>query len=265
MAGMACHSWAVAFHWQMRLPIHGRVRPMSPSNVALSTKSRMDCLLDSMRRPCCCGGQWTAFVEGALVANAVDAEALAHDFHESFLKGRCETVPVIVLSGLHGGEGKSLLYSPIPAVLGDDYVQEGLATGQFPMVGLETKKAVILNEWNFEYGPLPMSTQLLWFEGKPVPITRPQITDAYYGHCKYKGSAPLFVTSPLKTLEPLMERASEAIAGGLPSELTMLMRRLRVYKFTARTQAPAQQLPPCARCFAAFVFQGEAAYCQRGQ
>ena len=143
-------------------------------------------------------------------------------------------------------------------------VQEGLASGQFPMVGLETKKAVILNEWAFEHGLLPMGVQLLWFEGKAVPITRPQITDAYYGHCKYKGSAPIFATSPLH-LEPLMQRAAEAVAAGLPSDLTMLMRRLRVYKFTVQTQAPADQLPPCGKCFASFVLEGEAAYCVRRQ
>ena len=46
-------------------------------------------------------------------------------------------------------------------------------------------------------------------------------------------------------------------------ELTMLMRRLHVYKFGARIKAPQQQLHPCGACFAHFVFQGEAVYCQR--
>ena len=46
-------------------------------------------------------------------------------------------------------------------------------------------------------------------------------------------------------------------------ELTMLMRRLHVYKFGARIKAPQQQLHPCGACFAQFVFEGEAVYCQR--
>ena len=45
--------------------------------------------------------------------------------------------------------------------------------------------------------------------------------------------------------------------------LTMLMRRLHVYKFGARIKAPQQQLHPCGACFAQFVFEGEAVYCQR--
>jgi hypothetical protein len=117
--------------------------------VALSQKPRMVCLLESRRQPCCCGGLWLPFVETSLRANGIDACVLAHDFHESILKGRCETVPVIALAGQHGGEGKSIILDPIIAVFGEEYVQEGLASGQFPLLGLESKKAVILNEWNF--------------------------------------------------------------------------------------------------------------------
>jgi hypothetical protein len=225
----------------------------------------MVCLLESMRQPCCCGGLWLPFVETSLRANGIDACVLAHDFHESILKGRCETVPVIVLAGQHGGEGKSILLDPIVAVFGEDYVQEGLASGQFPLLGLESKKAVILNEWNFLSSALSRAVQLLWFEGKAVPITRPQITDAYFGHYKYKGTAPLFLTASLKHLQPIMEEARNAMAEGRPSEHTMLMRRLRVYQFTARTQAPQQQIQPCASCFASFVLEGEAVYAQGGQ
>ena len=48
---------------------------------------------------------------------------------------------------------------------------------------------------------LPLSTQLLWFEGKPVPITRPQNHYIEYFLCK--GTAPIFITMPLKKLECL--------------------------------------------------------------
>ena len=36
---------------------------------------------------------------------------------------------------------------------------------------------------------LPLSTQLLWFKGKPVPITRPQ--NHYMEYFLYKGTAPI--------------------------------------------------------------------------
>jgi len=232
--------------------------------VALSQRSRMQCLLDAMSSQCCCGGEWLRSIEEALRCNGIDASTLAHDIHENLQHGRCETVPVIVLAGLHGGEGKSLLLQPLAAVLGEDYVQEGLASGQFPLLGLESKRAVVLNEWRFHNSVLPLSVQLLWFEGKAVPITRPQGTDAYYGHYRYKGSAPIFVTTPLKVLQPVLDEAEAAIAEGLASDLTMLTRRLHVYKFTVRMPRPRRQLPRCGACFAAFVLQGEAAWSQRG-
>ena len=231
--------------------------------VALSAETRAEALFNALRKPCVCSGQWPAFVEAALRTNGVDAAALAHDIYSSLLQGRCESVPTVVLAGLQGGEGKSLLYSPLVALLGEDYVQEGLASGSFPMLGLENKKAVLLNEWHFNSKILPMSIQLLWLEGKAVPIARPQNNNAFYGHCKYRGSAPIFITSPLKRLEPLMKEAEAAVREGSTSELTMLMRRLRVYKFTRKVAAPAKQLLPCACCFAQFVLEGEAHWCQR--
>ena len=231
--------------------------------VALSQRSRMQCLLDAMSSRCSCGGEWLRFVEEALCCNGIDTSALAHDIHENLLHGRCETVPVIVLAGLHGGEGKSLLLQPLATVLGEDYVQEGLATGQFPLLGLESKRAIVLNEWRFDASVLPLSVQLLWFEGKAVPITRPQGTDAYYGHYRYKGSAPIFVTTPLKALQPVLDEAEAAIAEGQASDLTMLTRRLHVYKFTMRMPRPRRQLPRCAACFANFVLQGEEAWSHR--
>ena len=92
----------------------------------------------------------------------------------SFSQERSETTPVVCLAGLQGGEGKSLVFYPMPAVFGEDHVHHHAASGAFPLLGLEGKKAVVLDEWSFHNAALPLSTQLLWFEGKPVPITRPQ-------------------------------------------------------------------------------------------
>ena len=33
----------------------------------------------------------------------------------------------------------------------------------------------------------------------------------------------------------------------------MLLRRLKIYQFTVRLEAPERQLPHCARCFAQLV------------
>ena len=122
---------------------------------------------------------------------------------------------------------------------------------------------MLLNEWHFNSRIVPLSTQLLWFEGKAVPIARPQNSDAHYGHHKYKGTAPIFVTAPLKRLGPLIEEAEAATAAGATSELTMLMRRLRVYKFIHKTPPPPRQMKGCGCCFAQFVLEGEMLWDQR--
>ena len=232
--------------------------------VELSRQTRLQALLTAaMSKQCVCEGMWPAFVEASLKGNCIDPCALAHDMYANLHHGRCESVRTVTLAGLQGGEGKSMLLAPLGPLLGEEYVQEGLATGSFPMLGLENKKAVILNEWRFNNAVLPLTTQLVWLEGKAVPIARPQNTDAHYGHCKYRGSAPIFITTPLKRMAPLIQEAEAAIRDGRTSELTMLMRRLRVYLFTRKTAPPSKQIMPCAACFAQFVLEGEAQWCQR--
>ena len=139
----------------------------------------------------------------------------------------------MVLAGLRGGEGKNLILQGLTAVLGSQYVFQGAATGQFPLLDLPSKKAVILNEWEFLHAPVSLGNQLLWFEGKPVPISRPQNDrEGGTGHFLYNGSAPVFVIAPLDKLQPLMDSAADGLAHGRASQLTMLMRRLNVYRFT---------------------------------
>jgi len=60
-----------------------------------------------------------------------------------------------------------------------------------------------------------------------------------------------------------MAEADAAVAGGLTTELTMLMWRLRVYKFIRKAPVPAKQMPGCACCFAQFVFEGKSLWSQR--
>ena len=231
--------------------------------VELSTKARMAALSDAMASPCRCDGEWWPCIEGALRTNGIAASELAHDFYLNFAFGRSETVPVIVLAGLHGGEGKSLLLSPIGALLGEEYVLQGLASGAFPMMDLPSKKAVVLNEWKFNNGPISLGAQLLWFEGKTVPITKPQNdSEAGSGHCLYRGSAPIFITAPLKGLQPLIDQAEADRQSGRASQLTMLMRRLHIYRFCTPCQPPRRQLDPCPACFANFVLQGEEEWCR---
>ena len=228
----------------------------------VSQRSRLEALQDAMHTPCVCGGEWTKHVAESLHVNNIPAAELAHYIYLSLSQGRSETTPVVCLAGLQGGEGKSLIFYPLPAVLGEEMVQHHTASGAFPLLGIEGKKAVTLDEWSFSGAPVSLSTQLLWFEGKPVPITRPQNNSI--GHFLYKGTAPIFVTTPLQKMEPFLKQAEDASRRGVSSEATMILRRIKLYKFEHKVRKPACQIPQCASCFASFVLEGEAMH-SRGQ
>ena len=245
LAGIIDDVW----HWEC---IEDRLR--------VGQRTRAEALQDAMRVPCVCGGRWPACVSECLELNRISGAELAHDIYTSFTKGRSETTPVVCLAGLQGGEGKSLIFYPIPAVIGEDLVCHHTAGGTFALLGLQGKKVVVLDEWNFQASSVPLSTQLLWFEGKPVPITRPQ--NDFAGHALYKGTSPIFITTPLKRMESFIAEAERAAQTGGSSEATMVLRRLKLYKFTRRLRVPTEQIPQCAACFASFVLEGEAAYQQ---
>ena len=116
-------------------------------------------------------------------------------------------------------------------------------------MGLETKRVAVLDEWHFDPDVLPLATQLLWFEGKPVPIAMPQNVAGQSGHLEYTGDAPIFITAPAEVLS-----AMAASAGGPHSgQCTMLLRRLKVFHFTVPIPEPREALVPCTSCFSAFV------------
>ena len=231
-------------------------------HVLMSERSCMAALIDAMFKPCVCGGAWPEQVRCVLGSNGICAAELAHDIYKSFQRGRSETTPVVVLAGAYGGEGKSIILFPIPAVLGDEYVQGHTNSGSFPLLGLEGKKIVILDEWRFAASALPLGIQLLWFEGKPVPLARPQ--GEYIGHLMYRGTAPIFITCPQKRLDKLYSEAAAARSAGVSSEATMLLRRLKVHYFNVPLPTPLAQIPACAACFANFVFQGEMMWSDTG-
>ena len=99
---------------------------------------------------------------------------------------------------------------------------------------------------------LPLATQLLWYEGKPLPLPMPQ-NSGTIGHLLYQGTAPVFVTAKEKDLGPIIQKASVDAALGNPSEGTMLLRRLRVYRFwhpLPVRPTGARKIKECPCCFA---------------
>ena len=102
-------------------------------------------------------------------------------------------------------------------------------------------------------GALP--TQLLWYEGKPFPLPRPQNSAQYNGHLLYQGTAPIFVTVKEKDLGPIIAQAQVALAQGVPSEHTMLMRRLKIYSFTKPLPRSSRHIVECPSCFAKLLLR----------
>ena len=84
----------------------------------VARRSRLDSLHVALRSPCTCGGRWRAVAVDVLDKNRLDKSQLCRDIYASLLHGRCETVPVVVFAGKHGGEGKSLLLKPLKEVFG---------------------------------------------------------------------------------------------------------------------------------------------------
>ena len=111
----------------------------------------------------------------------------------------------------YSGEGKSFLFSPWRSVFGVDGVMERPDKGCFPLIGLEMKGVVLLDEWRFDESILSLPVQLLWLEGKPVPLPQPQNTGDI-GHKLYNGSAPIFITTKMQYLEKLVREAGAAEA-----------------------------------------------------
>lgn len=225
--------------------------------LALHAQSRLDTLKAAAGTACVCHGQWMQTAMHSLMLNGIDPAAFCQDIYCLLANGRREDVPVLVLMGRFGGEGRSFWLSPLRSVYGVEHVQATPQPGNFPLLGLERKKVVLLDDWSFDAEVLPLPTQLLWYEGKPFPLSRPQNSANYTGHILYQGSAPIFVTCKEKDLGPLQEKAHIAFLRGHPSEHTMLLRRLKVHSFhrPLPVRQSGNRIPECQRCFGQLVLQ----------
>jgi hypothetical protein len=219
--------------------------------LSLHGQTRIELLAAAARSKCGCGGDWYRTAVWTLQRNNINIQALCKDVLKLLQNGRREDTPVLVLMGRLGGEGKSFFYSPLRNVYGLENIQATPQPGNFPLLGLERKKMVLLDEWAFDESVLTLPTQLLWYEGKAFPVTRPQNKE-YSGHLLYKGSAPIFATCKEKDLGPMIAKANHALANGHASAYTMLLRRLRVYTFSQPCQM-GKQIYECPCCFANMV------------
>ncbi|CAK0856038.1 unnamed protein product [Prorocentrum cordatum] len=152
-----------------------------------ATKPVMQQFKEALRTPCVCGSRGLHHVRESLSTNRVDVPDLRSSILMSLKHGRSEAAPLGTLAG------------------------RGWAGGQFCLHGLDKATVAVLDEWIFIDEDLPLSIQLLWLEGKPVPITMPQ--NQHVGHKVYMGSAPIFVTCPETALAGLLSESSHARRG----------------------------------------------------
>ncbi|CAK9054506.1 SAM domain-containing protein (Fragment) [Durusdinium trenchii] len=218
-------------------------------------KCRLDQLYAAASAACQCHGRWMPRALLSLSCNGVPAEAFCKDVFTLLRDGRRADVPVMVLMGRFGGEGKSFLLAPLRPMYGQAHIQATPQRGSFPLLGLESKKVALLDDWCFDESVIPLPTQLLWYEGKPFPLPRPQNSNQYSGHLLYEGSAPIFVTVKEKDLGPLQAQAQVAFTQGIPSEHTMLLRRLRIYRFTRPLPQADGHILDCPVCFAQMILR----------
>ena len=148
-------------------------------------------------------------------------------------------------AGRVGNEGKSVLYGPLPKVFGDDGVFLSPTSPNFPLMGLETARVALLDDWRFNERVLSYNMQLLWFEGKPVVIARPQ--NQFTGHLRYQKDAPIFIT----TLEADLLKIPDGLQKG---DVEMMLKRLEVFRFHVPLVNPIE-IPACARCFTEMLFR----------
>ena len=125
------------------------------------------------------------------------------------------------------------------------------------MLDLLGKKVAFLDDWRFDETVLSYAAQCLWYDGSALPIERPQNQPGVVRHVLYRGGAPIFATTKLDDIDRLARAGADDPRTGCPRDAnaTMLLRRLKVYTFTAPLAKPAKSLPYCRRCFAQLVLE----------
>jgi len=213
--------------------------------VADADRSRVDALRVAEATPCVCGGAWMGFALYSLMANNIDVPDLCRNVFQALSSGRGPNAPVVTFAGAAGGEGKSFFFKGLTAVFGAESMFFAPQHPTFPLLGLPAAKVVFLDDFRFFQTPVPAATQCLWFDGSPVLIARPQNVARQSGKELYRADARIFIT----TKKADLDRRAQSLEG----DESMLFRRLKVYSFTARVQAPPCHIPECGHCFAKLV------------
>ena len=209
----------------------------------------MQLIEDATHTPCTCGGRWIPAAEELLQNNRIAPDAWRAAMVEAMRDGR-KKGNVVTHVGIAGTEGKSFLFKPIHEVFGKDNTFVTVSKNNFPLLGLERKRVSVLDDWRFNEDAVSYNLQLLWFEGAPIIIARPQ--NEFSGHLKYAKDDPVFIS----TLEADLLTASRGCQDG---DVKMMLKRLKVFRFTEPILHVDDTLPACAACFSQYLLLGQGA------
>jgi len=211
--------------------------------IANADKSRMEMLEDARATPCCCGGRWLPMARELFEKNGIHekdwVDAMLHSLRHGRGKGT-----LVCHAGHMGNEGKSFLFGPLEIVFGEDGVFVTPPKGGFPLLGLERCRVALLDDWRFNEDLVSYPLQLLWFEGKPVVIARPQ--NQFSGHLKYSKDDPIFISTLMSDIHKVK---GKRIEGG---DVSMMLKRLKIFEFSHVLVDP-EVVKPCGHCFACLL------------
>ena len=203
----------------------------------------MDFLEEALRGECLCAGTWRLAASDLFRRNELSAAEWRQAIITSLKSGRAKG-NLVCHCGKEGDEGKSFLFGPLKTVFGEQHVYTVTSKTVFPLLGLEEARVVLLDDWRFNETILSYPLQLLWFEGKPIVVTRPQ--NQYSGHLRYTKDDPIFIT----TLESDLTVVKKGLQRG---DIDMMLKRLQIFRFHAKLDSPDRNIPACARCFAGLL------------
>lgn len=219
--------------------------------VSFHNKSRWQVLQDALSSPCACEGAWTAYARQVLQQNDIPAATWCQAVNVALQEGRAKG-SLVCHAGLRGNEGKSFLLRPLLKVFGSTGVFVAPpAKSSFPLMGLEKARMAWLDDWRFNEDVIPYAVQLLWFEGAPFVIARPQ--NQFSGHLRHAKDDPVFITTLQADITQL--KGKKFLQQG---DVDMMLKRLLVFNFMKPISIPKRVVEGCAHCFANFLLNDSA-------
>ena len=216
--------------------------------IAFQAKTRWQVLQDAQDNACTCNGAWAGHAQQILQQNGIQEAQWCQAMATALKDGRAKGA-LVCHAGLHGNEGKSFLFRPLLKVFGPDAVFVAPPSkSSFPLMGLEKARLAFLDDWRFNEDVIPYALQLLWFEGAPFIISRPQ--NQFSGHLRYSKDDPVFITTLSADITEL--KGKKFLQQG---DVDMMLKRLLVFNFTKPIQIPKHVIQGCGHCFAHFLLR----------